>query len=833
MHSSATRLIHNGFNLHQQGQLDEAERLYRQALAKDTNNFDALYLLGILKLQTSDFPGASEFLVKAVALNPMHLDAHLHLGAAFAQSGRVAAAIDHFKRAQTLDPKNPVAFFNLGLAYAGLEKYEEAILEFKKAVALSPHYAEAMNNLGNALHKTERYTEAADCFSKALDIAPGYLNPLLGLSAALCKQEKYAEALIKINELLQKAHDSSEAHDNKGLVLAGMKDFEGAIGEYKTAIQLCPTATGTFSNLGLAYAELSRFDEAFVAYDKAIRLNPSHVEAHNNLGLLYAKFRRFNEAFAAYDKAIQLKPCYVEAHNNLGLLYAELKRFDEAIAAYNVAFKLKPDNAATYQNLGSSYRGLKQFTEAISAFKSALELTPSTKWLPGELLHICMNICDWSNYTDAVTQVRKMIRNREKGSAPFPLLGLPTTASEQKQAAETFCKTEFSSPPPLPQSQHQHSKIKVAYLSADYHNHATAYLMAELFELHDRTRFEIVGICYGRSPDDQMRTRVSKSFDQFFEVADKSDLEIAKLAQELEIDVAVDLKGHTQDTRLGVFAHRPAPIQIHYLGYPGTLGTNFIDYLVADPMLIPQESREFYVEKIAYLPDTYQVNDRSRCIADTHNERSDHRLPEQGFVFCCFNNNWKITPDVFDIWARLLKRIDDSVLWLFKDNDDAAANLQREAASRGIDPSRLIFAERMPLDQHLSRHKHADLFLDTLYYNAHTTASDALWAGLPVLTKLGETYASRVAASLLTAVGLPELITHSLEDYENRAVDLATHPEKLKAIRTKLADNRLTTPLFDTPRFTRHLEIAYEQMVARHRQGLAPDHIYVTADPIH
>jgi predicted O-linked N-acetylglucosamine transferase (SPINDLY family) len=370
-------------------------------------------------------------------------------------------------------------------------------------------------------------------------------------------------------------------------------------------------------------------------------------------------------------------------------------------------------------------------------------------------------------------------------------------------------------------------KIRIAYYSADFLNHATAHLMAELFERHDKEKFELIAFSFGPDANDEMQVRVSQAFDQFIDVTALSDLEVAQLSRELGIDVAVDLKGLTQDSRLGIFSYKAAPIQVSYLGYPGTLGADYIDYLIADKTLIPVQSQQHYSEKIVYLPNSYQVNDRHRVIAPTQFTKQELGLPQDAFVFCCFNNNFKITPDVFDTWVRILKAVDKSVLWLFQDNPTAATNLQKEAALRGLDPTRLVFAKRMDLPEHLARHKSADLFLDTLPYNAHTTASDALWAGLPVLTCMGESFASRVAASLLNAIGLPELITQTPEDYEALAIELATNPGKLQSIKAKLAANRLTTPLFDTALFTKHIEAAYVQMYQRYQADLPPEHIFV------
>jgi predicted O-linked N-acetylglucosamine transferase (SPINDLY family) len=351
--------------------------------------------------------------------------------------------------------------------------------------------------------------------------------------------------------------------------------------------------------------------------------------------------------------------------------------------------------------------------------------------------------------------------------------------------------------------------------------------MAELFELHDKSKFEIFGFSFGPVNNDDMQVRVSSAFDHFYFVNDKSDHDVASLSRQLGIDIAIDLKGFTQDYRLGIFAYGCAPIQVNYLGYPGTMGTDFIHYVIADTTVIPETNQQFFTEKVVYLPHSYQVNDSKRAISHRLFTKPEVGLPGSGFVFCCFNNVYKILPSTFDGWMRILKSIDGSVLWLLDDNPTATSNLQKEAQARGVDPSRLVFAKRMSLDEHLARLKLADLFIDTLPYNAHTTTSDALWAGLPVLTCMGESFASRVAASLLKAIDLPELITHSQQEYEAKAIELATNPALLKAIKDKLAANKLTKPLFDTKLFTKHLEAAYSSMFQRHQDGLPPDHIYI------
>jgi predicted O-linked N-acetylglucosamine transferase (SPINDLY family) len=399
----------------------------------------------------------------------------------------------------------------------------------------------------------------------------------------------------------------------------------------------------------------------------------------------------------------------------------------------------------------------------------------------------------------------------------------------QRKAALIYLTDQLSEAPPEGERPNRDpaQKIRIGYYSSDFHNHATAHLMAELLASHDRQKFEVWGFSFGPDRRDAMRQRLAQTFDRFIDVHTHSDHEVAQLSRAMGVDIAVDLKGLTGDARTGIFAHRCAPLQVNFLGYPGTMALPCIDYIVADKVLIPPESQKHYSEKVVYLPHSYQVNDSQRKIADQRFTRAELGLPEQGFVFCCFNNNYKIQPQTFDIWMRLLHAVPGSVLWLFEDNPTAAKNLRLEADHRGVDPARLVFAQRMQLPEHLARHRLADVFLDTLPYNAHTTASDALWAGLPVLTLIGQSFAARVAASLLQAMDLPELITHSEAEYESKALALARQPEQLQALKSKIERQRKTSPLFKGQLFAKHLEAAYEAMLERHRAGLAPDHIFV------
>ena len=607
------------------------------------------------------------------------------------------------------------------------------------------------------------------------------------------------------------------------------EDFSQAEYNFKKSLELIPDRASTLTNLSAAQLKLKKYSEARATAQKAISVEGNNSEAYLNLGLIEKDLKNFESAVKVFDKAISLKPNYHEAFSNKGNVLNELKRYDEAIAHFDKALSLKPDYAEAWSNKGNVLNELKRYDEAIAHFDKALSLKPDIDWVPGDLLHTMMKICSWSGFAESLKDISKKVLANEKVANPFSLLALNDNTFLHKKSSEIYIQARYPFNPVLepifksPRSQ----KIRVGYFSADFHNHATGYLMAELFELQDKSQFELVGFSFGPIANDEMRKRLEKSFDQFIEVGRKSDIEVAKLSRDLNIDIAVDLKGFTKNARMGIFAHRAAPIQVNYLGYPGTLGSKYIDYIIADKTLIPPELQSCYVEKIVYLPNSYQVNDRNRSISDRRYTKQELGLPEHGFIFCCFNNNYKILPKTFASWMRILKVVKGSALWLFQDNSWAVENLKKEAEKQGIAADRLVFAERMPLPEHLARHSQADLFLDSFPYNAHTTTSDALWSGLPVLTLMGQSFSSRVAASLLNAIGLSELITNTEGQYEALAIELATNPQKLADIKLKLARNRLTTSLFDTPLFTKNLEAAYIKMYERYQADLKPECILV------
>jgi predicted O-linked N-acetylglucosamine transferase (SPINDLY family) len=718
-------------------------------------------------------------------------------------------------------------YSNRGAIMQDMKQYAEALANCDKAIALKPDFAEAYYNRGNALQEMKRYDEALASYNKSIELKPSYADAYRNRGITLQDLKRYDEALASYSKAIELKPSYADAYSNRGITLQDLKRYDEALLNYDKAIALKPDFAEAYYNRGNALQEMKRYDEALASYSKAIEWNPGYADAYSNCGITLQDLKRYDEALANFERAIILKPASAKVYNNRGNILQDQQLYNEALANFDKAIVLEPNYAKAYYSRAITLYQVKRYDEALADFNKASALMPNIPYIAGSALSTCLHLCKWEEIHQRIEKLAKGIEEGQLASAPFEVAVTELSLAHQKQCAEIYIKDKF---PPhattLWNGEHySHNKIRIGYFSADFQNHPTAYLMAQLFELHDRSKFEVMAFSFGPLSSDPMRKRLENAFDCFIDVSTKSDLEIAILARNMEIDIAIDLKGFTQHSRTGIFALRPAPIQVGYLGYPGTMGASYIDYIIADPILIPEDHQRYYTEKIAYLPGSYQVNDSSRKISDVKYTRQEAGLPETGFVFCSFNNNYKITPDVFDVWMRLLHKVEGSVLWLYVDNPVAAKNLRYEARARGIAEHKLVFAEPMDLAEHLARHRLADLFLDTLYCNAHTTASDALWTGLPVLTCIGETFAARVAASLLYAVDLPELVTHSHAEYEALAIELAKNPEKLSSLRSKLAQNITTSSLFNTALFTKNIEAVYSQMWERNRTGDAPAHL--------
>ena len=652
--------------------------------------------------------------------------------------------------------------------------------------------------------------------------------PQLRQALELQKQAQWDAAQAIYRAVLAQAPEHALALHLLGVLLLQIGQVMEGVACLRTSVAHNPNDVQAWNNLAGGLQQAGDGEAALQANEQALARAPGHAPAWNKRAELLVERKELVQALEAYDKALSLAPQHLQALLGRANLLCGQLAAQQALPSAELALQLAPESYEANRCYGTVLWQLRRHAQSIQYLEKARQLRPQELSLLGALMWAYMNCCNWQGRGQLLAQIESSLEQGQWVAQPFVLVGSSASPRLLRRCGELQMQASGPEPTPMALPVRAQGRLRIAYLSADYHSHATVYLITELLELHDRSRFELFALSFGPDDNGPMRARITAAVDRFERVNDMSDAQIAMLVAELQVDIVVDLKGYTRDSRPGIFQYRPAPIVVNYLGYPGTMGAACYDYIIGDPVVTPLEHADFYSEKIVQLPHSYQVNDRQRVIAPHTPSRQQQGLPDEGFVFACFNNNYKITPEVFDVWMRLLAQVDGSVLWLLADNEDAVANLRREALARGIASSRLVFAPRAPLPEHLARHRLADLFLDTLPCNAHTTASDALWAGLPVLTCLGATFAGRVAASLLTAVGLPELVTPDLAAYEALALQLATDAGRLAMLRQKLLAQRDSAPLFDTPLFTAHLEKAYLQMVERYRQGLAPQAMVIT-----
>ncbi len=690
------------------------------------------------------------------------------------------------------------------------------------AEKLCNEIAAAKSDFFDALHllaviqlKLDRSGEALASFDRALCVQPDNVEALNNRGITLLELKRFDEAVASFDRAIARKPDHAQVHFNRGNALKEIKRFEEALASYERALTLRPDYPVAHYNRANTLKELKRYEEALTSYERALSARPDYADALNNRGNILQVLNRYEDSLACFDKALAINPNNAKALRNRGVSLSALNRYEEALACFDKALTINPDYAEALYERANTLKELKRFEEALACFEKLVTTNADLKYLAGEHLLTKMILCDWQGIDDVCAQVASAIREEHPAIHPFAILALPCSTDDHLKCAQIYVadKCPASAPRLWQGENYSHNRIRVAYLSADFRDHAVSHLLARMFEQHDRTRFEIIAVSLG--PDDQstMRLRLMRAFERFIDVHGKSDRDVARLLRELEVDIVVDLMGFTLNSRPAILSYRAAPIQVNYLSYPGIVGTGYMDYILADRFVIPEDQRTKFSEPVAYLPDSYLTYDSTRMLADRPPTRAQLGLPESGFVFCAFNNSYKHTPQIFDIWMRLLLAIEGSVLWLTIGDAIAMRNLRHAAAARGVDANRLVFAPFLPRpEDHLARHRQADLFLDTLPFNAQTTACDALWAGLPVVTRLGETFVGRAAGSALHAVGLPELITRSADEYEALALRLARDPALLAEIKTKLIRNRDIAPLFNTERFTRHMESAYTTM---------------------
>ncbi|MGZ5874101.1 MAG: tetratricopeptide repeat protein [Bradyrhizobium sp.] len=804
------------------GALADAKRLYAAVLKIDPVNAAAFGNLAIIAAQQGDLVAAERLMRREIELRPDYPASYNNLGSLLQQQARPADAIVAHRQAIKLNPNYAEAHFALGNALGQLGSLDEAMEAYRSAIKAKRDYPQAHNNIGVLLQMQGRLDQAASAYREAVALRPAYAEAQFNLGTALhgLHDLEAAEAAYRRAVSLDSA--VAVVHNNLGTVLKDQGRLDAALAAFEDAIRLNPDYAEAFYNRATVLQQQARADEALAAYGRAIALRKDYPEAINNAGIVLQELGRADEAIELYRRLLEQTPAHADACNNIGTALLAAGRADEARAAFEQALTHKPDFPEAFYNLGNACRERGDLTGAIAAYRNALRLRPEYADAFSQLVYHRAQACDWDNSEADQGALVEIVRQGVR-VPPFSLLSTPASASDQLLCARQWIRPVR--PPPESVFDHRRStgqqRIRLGYLSGDFHQHATARLMAELFELHDREHFEVSAYSYGPDDNSAMRARLASAFDRFVDIRALSHHEAARTIHADNVGILIDLKGYTHHARPAISAYRPAPVQVSYLGYPATMGADFIDYIIVDPFVVPPSQQPFFSEKLVHLPGSYQVNDRKREVAAC-GSRQDWGLPAGALVFCSFNNSYKISPAIFDIWMRLLRLVPGSVLWLLETNDLVKDNLRREAGKRGVEAGRLIFAPVVSPAEHLGRHRHADLFLDTLPCNAHTTASDALWTGLPVLTCSGDTFAGRVAGSLLIATGMPELVTGSLEDYEATALALARDPQRLSALRNRLENNRNAAALFDLPKSTANIEAAYARMWQTWRSGQKP-----------
>jgi len=743
-------------------------------------------------------------------------------------NGKAQEAIDKLEPLIKNRPDDAVLFNISGACYAQLGEPIIAMRKYEKAIELNPNYSEAYNNLGITLQELGEPEQALENFEKAFSLKPEKVEIINVIISILNEVNDPKISVDYYQKIIKNSPELYLAHFNLGTVYQDMGRIDDAISSYEQTIKLQPEFSEAFLNLGIIFQETGKLDEALKNLERANEIDPDNPVILNNLGITLEELDRKEDAIIHFEKAIEIYPSDPATYYNLGITLRGSNN-DYAIKNFEKAIQINPKNGEFYSQLGGLHFQAKHHNKALLNLDKAYSINPDIDFLIGNRLYTRMQLALWDDFQEQVNILSNKINNNDNAITPFSLMALIDDPQTQYNATKKYANFNFpqnvTSLPIKPYLNHK--KIRIGYFSADFHNHPTMHLMAELFELHDKEKFEIIAFSFGPNQKDQWRERVLQSFDEFIDVRMKSDSEISSLSREMEIDIAVNLGGYTQDSRTGVFANLAAPIQVNFLGFPGTMGADYIDYIIADHIVIPTENESYFSEKIVYMPETYQINMSKRDVSNKPLSRSDLGLPEASFIFSCFNNIHKITPPTFECWMRILKSVDGSVLWLYANNQNVITNILNSASRLGVDKSRIIFAQHVPVEEHLNRIGMADLFLDTLPYNAHTTASEALRMGVPVITLIGNSFASRVAASIVTAVDMPELITQTQDEYESLAIELAKNQQKFNNIKQKLIENLSTCSLLNSQSFTKNLELAYEQMNAWAVSNQKPENIIV------
>ena len=787
-------------------------------------------ILGVCYKAKGELEISIDMFNRAISIKPDYAEVHNNMGLTFLALKKLEDASNSFKTATKYLPNFYAAYYNHAIVQKKMGNLKDAVSNYEKVIEIKPDYAEAHNNLGTLLMDLDKLDSSRKRYEKAIEIKPDFAEAYNNLGNLFKNLGKLEEAVTNFQKARNLNPNFAEAHFNHGTALIELGEITLAIKSLSEALSFRPDYAEAHNNLGNAYKQSGQLSAAIKCYQKAVSNKDNYAEAHNNLGLAFMNLGILDSAAVHLKTALKIKPDYIFANNNYGSLLSQLGKFTESIKYYQNALFVDPNFFEAYSNLGNSFKYLKRHDESLASYEKSYEINPEAKYSLGSIVHSKLHLSKWNHLNKQIKTLKNKILSNERVIVPFPLLAIIDDPELHKKAAQIYIDDKYPLNLDLPKIglYPRHKKIRIGYFSPDFRVHPVANLTAELYETHDRSKFEVYAFSFGPDTGDEMNLRIKAGVDYFHDVQTMSHKEVASLSRSLELDIAIDLGGFTQDTRTEIFAMQAAPIQVNYLGYSSTMGADYMNYIIADKTLIPEDKKKHYSEKIVYLPDSFMVNDTKNKISKRVFTRQEVKLPEKGFVFSCFNHHYKITPSVFASWMKILSKVDGSVLWLSDGNTTGIENLKKEAKKNNIDESRLIIAPRLDLrEDHLNRIKLADLFLDTLPYNAHATTSDALQVGLPVLTRIGASFASRVAASLISSVDMMELITESQEQYEELAIELATNTEKLKAIKDKLEVNLKNSPLYNTPLYTKQLEAAYLAMYERYQNELDPDHIYV------
>ena len=795
------------------GKLAEAEQLYLEIIKAQPGNAGARHFLGIIRFQQGRPAEALDWIAAALNLK-RDADVLTSRGNILEALGRPDEALESYDQALALQPDLTNALYNRGTVLSNLKRPSEALNSYDMALALKPDDAEILLNRSAVLLELNRPEEALAAAEKAAALNGNVAQAWNNGGIALLALKRPSEALARFDRALALSPDFAQAHNGRGLALKDLKKHQDALADFDRAVALNPFYAEAWNDRAGVLIAADRKAEALASYEKALAILPDYVEALYNQANLLNDFRRFAEALASYDKAVALDADHARSWNNRGTLLWRMRRLDEALASYDRALAIDPDYAEVLHKRGNMrWAEMRDVDGAIADLEKAAAASPDSDYLLGDLLHLKMSQADWRDFDARKAAIEEGVRAGRPVIQPLYYLTI-----SDSPAAIFNCTRDYSAAlypaarSVAPKVARDHSRIRLGYLAGEFRTHPVGLLSVGLFEHHDKKKFEVIAFDNHGDDGSQTRKRMRAAFDTMIDISAVPDEAAARMIEAQDIDILIDMIGYTRNHRMGVLARRPAPLQVSYLGYPGTLGAAYVDYIIADPILIAEEERQFYSEQAVTLPDTYQANDSRRHLPQAAPGRAAAGLPDKGFVFCNFNHIHKLTPANFTLWMRILQQVPGSVLWLLESTRAATENLRREAVARGVAGERLIFAPQLPQEAHIARLGLADLSLDTLPYNAHTTASDALWVGVPLITCRGNYFAGRVAASLLHAVGMPELVCGNWRDYEALAVGLARDPNRLSVLSAKLKAQRTVAPLFDTARYCRHLESAYASM---------------------